>query len=207
MGSLDGTHSFADGESGAAGRRRGKSRKAERTTSEDSGALGKRKMSALLDYDKLANADDLDNNNMKHAADHNLHAWRLQEPDEEDDDPNVVKPLSYRLVQVHADEIHPRDRRERGCRCDPNAKWAGDYMLKRRWDWCAAEISYIPFWCDPLHAKEEWVTPVAREIGLGPTLFLMTLKAFMWLFLFFTVINIPLFMLYGSGDQSGSAGE
>ena len=147
---------------------------------------------------------------MKHAADASADQWRLREPDEQDDDPNLVKGLSYRQVQVHADEMHPRDRRESRRRHKPgdaSVKMAGDYRLLRRWDWCEADIGYIPFWCDPLHAKEEWVTPCAREIGLGPTLFLMTLKAFMWLFLFFSVIHLPLFMLYASGDQSGSTGE
>jgi len=57
VGSLDGTHSWAEGESGAAGvgRRRAKSRKAERTTSDESAAaLHRRPLKALLDYNKLA---------------------------------------------------------------------------------------------------------------------------------------------------------
>jgi hypothetical protein len=41
-----------------------------------------------------------------------------------------------------------------------------------------------------------WVTPTAVEIGLGPTLFLMTMKAFFWMFVLFSILNIPLILLY-----------
>lgn len=47
--------------------------------------------------------------------------------------------------------------------------------------------------------KAKWVTPAAREIGIGPTLFLMTNKAFAYLFLFFIVLNSPLFYYYSTG--------
>jgi len=48
--------------------------------------------------------------------------------------------------------------------------------------------------------KTEWVTPVAKEIGLGPTLFLMTMKAFFWFFAILAILNIPLFMFYLGGN-------
>jgi hypothetical protein len=48
--------------------------------------------------------------------------------------------------------------------------------------------------------KSEWVTPCAREIGLGPTLFIMTHKALAWLFTFFFIINIPLMFFYAKGS-------
>lgn len=56
--------------------------------------------------------------------------------------------------------------------------------------------------------KTEWVTPCAKEIGLGPTLFLMTMRAFFFLFAFFAIINIPLFLFYlrGAGPQGASTG-
>ena len=114
--------------------------------------------------------------------------WKLRYPDNVDEQPNVVGPLSYQKVQVHKYDSHPRDR----------------YNQEEFKGWCDADISYIPFWCDPLVWQDEWVTPVAREIGLGPTLFLMTLKAFMWLFLFFTVLNIPLMIFYASGNMQES---
>jgi len=117
--------------------------------------------------------------------------WKLRYPENDEDDPNLIKPLSYKKVQVHKYDNHPRDRHNK-----EEFKW-----------WCDADISYIPFFCDPLVDQEEWVTPVAREIGLGPTLFLMTLRAFMWLFLFFTIINIPLMIFYASGNmQANEAG-
>jgi hypothetical protein len=48
--------------------------------------------------------------------------------------------------------------------------------------------------------KSTWVTPCAREIGLGPTLFIMTHKALTYLFLFFFAINIPLIFFYAKGS-------
>jgi hypothetical protein len=49
--------------------------------------------------------------------------------------------------------------------------------------------------------RAKWVTPAAREIGIGPTLFLMTNKAFAYLFLFFVILNVPLFYFYSTGGQ------
>ena len=44
------------------------------------------------------------------------------------------------------------------------------------------------------------MTEPAKEIGLGATLFLMTQKAFFWLFVIFTLINIPLIAIYNGGN-------
>jgi hypothetical protein len=62
-------------------------------------------------------------------------------------------------------------------------------------DWYNTSISYIPC-CKKTILKSKWVTPTAKEIGLGPTLFLMTMKAFFWMFVLFSIINIPLILLY-----------
>ena len=43
--------------------------------------------------------------------------------------------------------------------------------------------------------KSNWVTPCAREIGLGPTVFIMSHKALMWLFLFLFAINALILLL------------
>jgi len=51
--------------------------------------------------------------------------------------------------------------------------------------------------------KSNWVTPCAREIGLGPTVFVMSHKALLWLFLFLFAINVPLMFFYARG--SGTA--
>lgn len=42
---------------------------------------------------------------------------------------------------------------------------------------------------------------MAKEIGIGPALFLMSTKAFAWFFLVLTIINIPVFMLYHARSQ------
>jgi len=42
-------------------------------------------------------------------------------------------------------------------------------------------------------------TELAKEIGIGSTLFLMTLKSFAWLFFFLTLVNIPLLYFYSKG--------
>ena len=43
-------------------------------------------------------------------------------------------------------------------------------------------------------------TKMAQQIGLGPTLFLMSTKAFAWFFLVITIINIPVLMFFGMGN-------
>ena len=55
--------------------------------------------------------------------------------------------------------------------------------------------------------KSEWVTPCAREIGLGPTLFIMTHKALAYLFIFFFILNIPLMFFYAKGDGAEASNE
>lgn len=66
---------------------------------------------------------------------------------------------------------------------------------------CDADISYLPI-CMCCINRSKWVTPAAREIGIGPTLFLMTVKALAYLFLFLMILNIPLMMFYSTGGGS-----
>ena len=40
------------------------------------------------------------------------------------------------------------------------------------------------------------IKDVNSQIGLGPTLFMMTTKAFFYFFILMTIINIPVMMLY-----------
>ena len=95
--------------------------------------------------------------------------------------------LSWKKVKMHQYRTHPRNRSNGtiyGC--------------------CEAEISFLPI-CMCCVNKSKWVTPAAREIGIGPTLFLMTVKAFAYLFLFLVIINIPLFFFYSTGGGSESS--
>lgn len=44
---------------------------------------------------------------------------------------------------------------------------------------------------------------MARQLGVGPTLFLMSTKAFSWFFLALTILNVPIIMFFGSGNAAG----
>jgi hypothetical protein len=69
-------------------------------------------------------------------------------------------------------------------------------------------LSYIPV-CKGSIKSTKWITPCAKEIGLGPVLFLHTQKAFAYLFALFLVINLPLFFFYarGSGPTEASGAK
>ena len=149
----------------------------------------KGKMTAMLDYDKLANVDDLASGYMtlaQEAEDPN----KIIEPEEWEvsEDPNVVHALSYRKVKEYQYVRHPRDR-----------------IKKDMFDWRRVDIGRL-YCCLNRKRRLEWVTPCAKEIGLGPTLFLMTQKAFMYLFAFFAIINFPLFFFYARGGGGNDAG-
>lgn len=51
--------------------------------------------------------------------------------------------------------------------------------------------------------KKDKPTLMAQKIGLGPSLFLMSTKAFAWFFLAITVLNIPVIAFFASGNQAG----
>lgn len=44
---------------------------------------------------------------------------------------------------------------------------------------------------------------MAQQLGLGPSLFLMSTKAFAWFFLIISIINIPVFVFFGTGNSAG----
>ena len=49
-------------------------------------------------------------------------------------------------------------------------------------------------------------TNLAQELGVGPTLFLMSTRAMAWLFFVLTIINFPAFAYYYKGTSSNSDG-
>ena len=56
----------------------------------------------------------------------------------------------------------------------------------------------------------ERISPMAIELGIGPTLFLLSTKAMAWFFFFLTIINLPLFYFYFNGtmvDQNSQGGS
>ena len=118
--------------------------------------------------------------------------YGLIEPDievfEKDDETSAAGKLSYKAVKEWQNKRHPRDP-ETG---EP-------------FSWWSAELKYMPLFSLQVK-KSEWVTEPARAIGLGPVLFLHTMKALAYLFLFFTLINIPLFMFYLKGEGPAAEG-
>ena len=48
---------------------------------------------------------------------------------------------------------------------------------------------------------EKKVSPLAKEIGLGPTMFLMSSKALSCLFFILTLINLPVYLFYYSSND------
>lgn len=147
-----------------------------------------------VDYDAMVE-DRAANAGMLHDAeiDDPDKFWELVVPDEEQEarDLNYVGPLSYRKVKRHQFVTHPRDR-----------------VKRKPFEWWGSDLSYIPLYLSSIK-RSQWVTNAAREIGVGPSLFLMTQKAFAWLFLFLFVINIPVIMFYakGSGDPTAKGPE
>jgi len=89
---------------------------------------------------------------------------------------------------MHQYKMHPRDRKN-----------------KTKFPWKTSDISFIPC-CKSQVKKSTWVTPCAKEIGLGPTLFLMTQKALTYLFLLFLIISFPLFFFYARGNGPAGGG-
>ena len=61
-----------------------------------------------------------------------------------------------------------------------------------------APLGSIPLSCCKIADTEK----LAKSLGIGPTLFLMTTKAFGWFFLFITILNIPVFGLYYNGNPN-----
>ena len=98
---------------------------------------------------------------------------------DDEDDINVIRELSYKKVLKHRFDHHPYDRN-----------------TGEKFSWWSTDISYFPCCCSSLVGSKNWVTPAAKEIGLGPSIFLMTMKAFSYLFLLFFLLNIPLMFFY-----------
>ena len=48
--------------------------------------------------------------------------------------------------------------------------------------------------------EEIEVTKAQQQIGLGPTLLLMVTKSLAWLFLFLTILNLPVYGFFYSGN-------
>lgn len=57
---------------------------------------------------------------------------------------------------------------------------------------------------------ERWkkdTTPLAQQIGIGPTLFLLTTRTLGYFFLFLTLVNLPILHLYQGTNPGGAKSE
>lgn len=46
------------------------------------------------------------------------------------------------------------------------------------------------------------VPPILKDIGLGASLYLLTLKQFIWFFFVLSLLNMPLLLIFNSGKAS-----
>ncbi len=53
-----------------------------------------------------------------------------------------------------------------------------------------------------LAVEEIDIPRVAQQLGLGPTLFLMTTKSLAWLFFLLTLLNTPILIFYAQGNMN-----
>jgi hypothetical protein len=74
-----------------------------------------------------------------------------------------------------------------------------DRENQEKFNWRKAELKYLPLSGCQIK-RTEWLTPAANEIGLGAVLFLFTMKALFYLFLIFTIISIPLIVIFVNGS-------
>lgn len=73
------------------------------------------------------------------------------------------------------------------------------FYLKEELGFLAPEI---PFLCKGKDGESR-VTDMAKQLGLGPSLFLMSTKAFAWFFLIISIFNIPVLVFFGTGNAAG----
>lgn len=84
---------------------------------------------------------------------------------------------SYVTLMAHIGAMHPRK--------------VQDETGGRTFGICD-ELGYYPVcWC-----KQKPVSPMAKEIGLGPTMFLISAKALAWFFVVLTILNVPTYMFF-----------
>lgn len=50
-------------------------------------------------------------------------------------------------------------------------------------------------------SKKRKIPKILKDIGLGASLYLLTIKSFAWYFLLMSFLNIPLFLFYMSGNE------
>ena len=88
-----------------------------------------------------------------------------------DDKPSYVK------LMAHIGSAHPRK--------EHNDKGGRTFGI-------CEELGYYPVCC----CKQKPVSSMAKEIGLGPTMFLISAKSLAWFFVVLTILNVPTYMFF-----------
>ena len=88
-----------------------------------------------------------------------------------DDKPSYVK------LMAHIGAAHPRK--------EQNDKGGRKFGI-------CDELGYYPVCC----CKQRPVSQMAKEIGLGPTMFLISAKSLAWFFVVLTILNVPTYMFF-----------
>ena len=86
--------------------------------------------------------------------------------------------LSYHLLMNHIRQNHPKINNE------------------EVWNISSDIKSLISF------SNDREIPKILKDIGLGASLYLLTLKTFAYLFLILTFLNIPIFIIFLSGNES-----
>jgi hypothetical protein len=92
--------------------------------------------------------------------------------------------ISYDKLKKHISELHPRDNKDR---------------IFSMFD----RISLLPV----MNCWIQEPSELQKQLGMGPTLFLMSTRFMAWLFLLLTIINIPVFAYYFKGTTTDADGN
>jgi hypothetical protein len=85
--------------------------------------------------------------------------------------------MSYKQLQNHVRQNHPMKSNEENWSLNEDTGNLFNYTQKRK------------------------IPKILKDIGLGASLYLLTIKSFIWYFLLMSILNIPLMILYMSGNE------
>lgn len=98
---------------------------------------------------------------------------------------NIDDKPSYLKLMKHISSMHPRKELN-----DTGGKKFG----------ICDELGFYPLCC----CKQRAVSPMAKEIGLGPTMFLISAKTLAWFFVVLTILNVPTYMFFYKSNQTAN---
>ena len=87
----------------------------------------------------------------------------------------------------------------------PNDGETGSDSKRKTFHICSP-IGLLPIFKNLINPEDQ-VRDLAQELGVGPSLFLMSTRAMFWLFTLLSILNIPVFAYYYTGTSSNADGE